>query len=56
MDHYGDGLFQQCGGRKIFNMMPPWRLQDVMSKQLSEDDYSVDEGRHITWSGSCPSV
>ena len=44
---HGDDLFQQCGGRKIFNTMPPWRLQDVMSKQLGEDDYSVDEGRHM---------
>ena len=49
-------LFEQCGGRNIFNTMPPWRMKNVMSKQLGEDDdYSVDEGRHIQcdWSIGC---
>ena len=45
---HGDDLFEQSGGRKIFNTMPPWRMQDVMGKQLGEDDdYSVDDGRHM---------
>ena len=44
---HGDAFFNNCGGRKIFNTMPPWRSQVVMGRPKRVGNYSVDEGRHM---------
>ena len=44
---HGDAFFNNCGGRKIFNTMPPWRSKEVMNRSKRKGNYRIDEGRHM---------